>query len=95
MGGHVVAARFTPKKKTIRNKNSKFLLNPHGISCRITFCGDVWKLKCGLPNFTQIIAVYPCKPLICISPGEGAESGCFFSGNLPRTSTGLKQHISQ
>lgn len=81
----------TPKKKkknSIRSKNSKFLLKSHKVSCRITF----WKLKCGFPNFTQIIPVYPCKPL---SPGEGAETGWLFSGNLPRICTGLRQHISQ
>lgn len=64
---------------------------PAGLHFGVTF----GNFMCGLPTFTQIIPVYPCKPLICISPGEGAESGRFFSGNLPRISSGLRQHISQ
>lgn len=38
---------------------SKFPLKPHEAPGGITFWGDVWKLKCGLPNFTQIIPVNP------------------------------------
>lgn len=93
-GYFVAALRFTPKKWASGARIQNFSLNLIRYDVGLHFGVMFANFSVVCLTLRKWFPFIPASHLSALVQGK-EQSGCFFSGNLPRTSTGLRQHISQ